>query len=269
MDRVSKFHPAVEDVETIPEIDPDLRSAFDQFSGRLLRTIRGGERLAEEGAHRASLFLLLEGWARRYKTLKDGRLQITSLLIPGDVINTESLYSQRSDHSVSAISAGKVIEIAGKDLEPLMKRRPDLLNALLRQQLAQGSIEREWVVNVGQRKATERLAHLLCELFYRLEAVGLTRGRECDFPLTQECLAQATGMTTVHINRVIQRLRARGLIILDRKQLTVLDLRALRTLALFDEGYLHRAPARLPQKLGNSAREVASPVATPAVATIA
>jgi CRP-like cAMP-binding protein len=101
------------------------------------------------------------------------------------------------------------------------------------------AIQREWSVNLGQRTATERIAHLLCELFFRLRAVGLTTDLTCDLPVTQAELADASGLSAVHVNRTIQELRAADLIVLRGRTLTILDLEALKTVALFNPNYLH------------------------------
>jgi CRP-like cAMP-binding protein len=101
------------------------------------------------------------------------------------------------------------------------------------------AIAREWITNVGQRDAAERMAHLFCEIFIRLRAVGLTNGHSCELPITQEQLGDATGMTNVHVNRTLQALREQGLIILKGKTLTIPDLEALQRAALFNANYLH------------------------------
>jgi CRP-like cAMP-binding protein len=98
---------------------------------------------------------------------------------------------------------------------------------------------RAWISNVGQRSARERLAHLFVEIFLRLNAIGLVNGKSCEFPLTQEQLAEAVGMTNVHVNRSLMELRAAGLIVLSSRTLTIPDIAALRSAALFDDIYLH------------------------------
>jgi len=107
------------------------------------------------------------------------------------------------------------------------------------------SVNREWIVNVGQRSAQERIAHLLCEMFLRLESVGLTDGFSCAFPPTQTDIADATGLTPVHVNRTIQELRRTGLIVLENQKLAILDMQALQSLALFNPEYLHHQRLKL------------------------
>ena len=116
---------------------------------------------------------------------------------------------------------------------------PNITTALWWVELVSKSIHREWIVNVGQRSARERIAHLFCELFLRLESVGLTDGFSCDFPLTQHDIADTTGLTAVHVNRTIQELRRDGLIVLERQRLTIPDMLALQGAGLFNPDYLH------------------------------
>ena len=107
------------------------------------------------------------------------------------------------------------------------------------ERLAANAIQREWAVNLGQRTAREHLAHLFCETFVRLRAVGLAEGSRCEMPLTQCDLGEATGMTSVHVNRTLQELRRDGLIVLHHRILTIPDFDALAEVAMFDPGYLH------------------------------
>jgi len=100
-------------------------------------------------------------------------------------------------------------------------------------------VQREWTLNLGQRSAYERLAHLLVELYLRLKAVGRAEDGRCDFPLTQNDLADATGLTSVHVNRTLQELRRDGLIELERKQLQILDLERMMDISMFNANYLH------------------------------
>jgi CRP-like cAMP-binding protein len=124
-------------------------------------------------------------------------------------------------------------------MERLTTSRPRVGQALLWHHLVESSIQREWLLNVGQRSALERLAHLFVELYLRLRSVGMARGQTIDFPLTQNDLAEATGVTPVHLNRTLQELRRQGLIELRAKRLTILDLGRLKQMSLFNENYLH------------------------------
>lgn len=192
-----------------------------------------------EGSRSAAAALLLDGWAYRYCTLEDGRRQITGLLLPGDLWGVDQHLLGRTDFSIAAVTALTYAELPHDRLTQLALDRPRIGNALRRELLVAGSIARQWIVNVGQRTAFERLGHLLCELFFRLRAIGLADSATCPLPLTQADLAEALGITSVHANRVVQELRAAGLIHLENRQLTVPNLDALCDASMFDPSYLH------------------------------
>jgi CRP-like cAMP-binding protein len=218
--------------------DADCRE-LAQLSGRSTLTIGPRGDLIREGDAPRSVYLILDGWACQYRTLPDGRRQIVDFAIPGDLCDLNLFILDRMDHSIGALTRLRVAEIGRDILHGVITTFPNITTALWWQELVSKSIHREWIVNVGQRTAFERIAHLFCEMFLRLESVGLTDGFCCDFPPTQADLADATGLTAVHVNRTIQELRRRDLVILDRQRLTIPDMGALQAAALFNAGYLH------------------------------
>jgi hypothetical protein len=121
------------------------------------------------------------------------------------------------------------------------------------------SIQREWIVNIGQRSARERIAHLFCEMFLRLESVGLAEVFSCDFPLTQTDIAETTGLTSVHVNRTLQELRREGLIVLERQRLTIPDMLALQRVGLFNPDYLHIRRLNRHTNAGRKGQETRNP----------
>ena len=182
--------------------------------------------------------VLLEGHTFRYRLLDDGRRQITAILMPGDVCDLEAVMRGRADYSVGALTDCVLGEIpTGKVADPAILD-PDMARALWRRLLRDEAISREWLVSMGRRSAVERVAHLLCEFRVRLAAVGLTTGDTFEFRLTQAELADLLGLSTVHVNRILQQLRKSGLIALSRWRLAILDATALETLAGFDATYL-------------------------------
>ena len=184
------------------------------------------------------MILIRDGWAACYKQLRDGRRQIVSFLILGDA----SVYLLgEMDHGVAAITAVRYAEIAAADFERMKAESPALARAFWRHELITAAINREWIVNVGQRDARERIAHLMCELFHKLEQAGRTEGNGCDWPLTQTDLAEATGLTPVHVNRTLQVMRGEGLIEQRGRRLAIPDLSVLRRVAHFNPNYLHPA----------------------------
>ena len=143
------------------------------------------------------------------------------------------------DHSIGAITRLKVAMIGADEMQGLTDERPRITQALWWHELVELAIQREWTVNLGQRTAYERIGHLLVELYLRLRTVGLAHDGRCDFPLTQNDLADATGLTAVHVNRTLQELRRDKLIELERKQLHILDLERLEDVSMFNPNYLH------------------------------
>lgn len=216
---------------------PDV-SAIDAASRRV-RRLRAHDDLLREGDTPRGVFLMLSGWACRYKTLEDGRRQIVSFFVPGDLCDLNLFVLREMDHSLGALTPATVAEISRDEFDQLTEGSPRVTQALWWNLLVTMAIQREWTVNLGQRTAYERLAHLFCELFVRLRGVGLTRGDRCDFPLTQNDLADATGLTAVHVNRTIQELRRQNLIELNRRELRIPDLDALMRAGLFNINYLH------------------------------
>jgi CRP-like cAMP-binding protein len=146
---------------------------------------------------------------------------------------------KRMDHSIGAIAPSRIATIAPDDVLKLMHTYPTLTRALWWSTLVEEAIAREWIVNVGQRNALERMAHLFCELLYRFRAVGLNQGLSCTLPLTQVELAETLGLSSVHVNRTLQELRRQKLITLDGGTLTIQNLRALEELSFFSADYLH------------------------------
>ncbi|HEV2746734.1 MAG TPA: Crp/Fnr family transcriptional regulator [Allosphingosinicella sp.] len=214
-------------------------AAIEGLSSNGLREIGARRDLIREGDRPRSVFVVLDGWACRYKTLPDGRRQIVGFFIPGDICDLNVYILRQMDHSIGAITQLRVAEIAAEDFDRLMIEHPRITQALYWDELVTVSIQREWTLNVGQRTAYERLAHLLVELFVRLEAVGLADRHSCHFPLTQSDLADATGLTAVHVNRTLQELRRDRLIELQGRTLTIPDMPALKAAALFNDNYLH------------------------------
>ncbi|GJE62158.1 Crp/Fnr family transcriptional regulator [Methylobacterium trifolii] len=192
--------------------------------------------LLRQGETPAVAHILLTGHTCRFRTLRDGRRQILAILVPGDLCDLEAVLGARADYGVSALTACTVGEIPCRrladDTDAAMRA------ALWRHLLQDAAIAREWLVGMGRRNAQERLAHLFCELRVRLEAVGLAGTDFYETRITQVELADALGLTSVHVNRTLQELREAGLIRLANGRLTILDVPALERLAGFDPAYL-------------------------------
>lgn len=225
-------------LEAFTRLSADDRAALAQAS-RNYRYIDARRDLISEGDKPRFVHLVLDGWASRYKQLPDGKRQIVALFVPGDFCDVNVFILRAMDHSIGAITRLKVAMITPEEMNALTAERPRITQALWWHELVTAAVQREWTLNLGQRSAYERLAHLLIELYMRLNVVGRAHDGRCDFPLTQNDLADATGLTSVHVNRTLQELRRDGLIELERKQLQILDMQRLIDVAMFNPNYLH------------------------------
>lgn len=225
-------------LEAFVKLSREDRSAVERLS-RSQREIAARRDLIREGDQPRYVHLVLDGWACRYKTLPDGRRQIVAFFLPGEFCDLNIYILREMDHSVGAITKLRIADISREEMDALTGSHPRVTQALWWHELVAAAIQREWTLNLGQRSAFERIAHLMVELFLRLEVVGLTNGNSCDFPLTQNDIADATGLTAVHVNRTLQELRRAGLIVLQGRSLTIPDMPALKNVALFNANYLH------------------------------
>lgn len=202
-------------------------------------TYETGAYLSREGVAATRSALILEGFAFRQKLGIEGERQILSFHIPGDFVDLEGSMLRIADHSVQTVTRCRVAEIPIADILALIDEHPRVARALWIDTLVDGSIYRGWIMNVGQRPAKQRLAHLYCELAKRLKLAGLGDERGYRMPLTQEQLADATGLTPVHVNRSLKSLEAEGLIQRDGRFVTIPDWERLREACDFRELYLH------------------------------
>lgn len=202
--------------------------------------------LVREGQRTTDCSLLLRGFAFRQKLLRNGSRQIISFHIPSEFVDLQNGLLGVADHNVQSLDPSEAAIIPRAALTDLAAERPAIRLAMWTDTLVDASLFREWVVNVGRRDSRARIAHLLCELVVRLENIGDGDNGRFDFPITQEQLADATGLTAVHTNRTLQSLRRDGLIQLTSRSLTILDWQGLREVGDFDELYLHQQMAAGP-----------------------
>lgn len=226
-------------LERYARLSGDDRKAVSDLSSQNVRTIRARREIVREGEQPKFVNLVLNGWAIRHKMLEDGRRQIIAFLVPGDLCDLNVFILNEMDHSIGALTEVTIAQVPRDTFEEIQKSRPRLAQALNWDMLVQAAIQREWTVNLGQRSAIERIAHLICELFDRLDAVQLCTSGHCHIPLTQTDLSEATGITPVHVNRTLQELRSMGLIEWKGRDVHILDMEALRRTALYNENYLH------------------------------
>lgn len=195
--------------------------------------------LVREGDRPERLHVVLDGWACRQKVAADGRRHIPALLLPGDIGDIDSLHVRRLDYSVTTLTPCTLAVIDRAAALELIERHPSIGQALMWLTFVENATLAEWNFGLGRRTAKEHLAHLFCELLIRLSAVGRAEANGYPMPLSQGELADVLGLTSVHVNRVLQPLRGEGLIELQAQRLTVRDWDGLKKAGGFDAAYLH------------------------------
>jgi len=191
------------------------------------------------GADPRHVFVMLDGWAARYRTLRDGSRRILSFLLPGDFCNLQSIAIHTMDHGIKTVSECHVAYVEREEVDRIVRSNSVASRALLRSTLIDEAILRRWLGNSGRLDAYEAIAHLFCELHCRLELVGLAEGSSIFMPARQEEIGDAVGITSVHVNRTLNRMRADGLIEYRKGRLTINDLAALRRVGSFSTDYMH------------------------------
>ncbi|MBR0690231.1 Crp/Fnr family transcriptional regulator [Bradyrhizobium manausense] len=219
--------------EDIKEIEA-LPISVRQYPAEMA-VVRDGERATD-------CCLIVDGFCARSKTIASGKRQILSLHIPGEIPDLMSLFLHVMDHDLSTLTPATLGFISHDNLQKLHRRSPEVAEMFWRDTLTDAAMFREWIVNVGQRPAPARLAHVMIELRERLRLIGRLDGDSFEMPLTQEQIGEALGITAVHANRVIKQVRQDGIVEFNRGRVTVLDERKFQELADFDGRYLHQSP---------------------------
>jgi CRP-like cAMP-binding protein len=234
----SQSQPLVAKLESIFTLMQEERQALADLPMQV-QGVRADQDIVREGDRPSRSCLLLEGFACRYKATGEGKRQIMSFHIPGEIPDLHSLHLKTMDHSLQTITPCKVGFITHEVVQDLCNRYPRIGSALWRETLIDGAIFREWMINIGRRDAYARACHLFCEMMTRMRAVGLAQDHTCELPITQGELADALSISTVHANRVLQDIRKDRLISLTKKTLKVLDWEGLKRAGEFDPTYLH------------------------------
>lgn len=230
--------PMIAKLESIATLSEEERQAIERLPVRV-QALKADRDIVCDGDTATQCCLILEGWAFRYKILGEGKRQIFSFHIAGDIPDLQSLHIPVMDHSLATMTQAAVAFIPHEAMRDLTDRFPRIAAALWRDTLVDAGIFREWMTCMGRRSAYDHLAHLFCELYLRQEAVGLAGEHHCSLPMTQADLGDATGLSNVHINRVLQEMRGNGLITLRSNTLVILAWDELIRAAEFDETYLH------------------------------
>ena len=206
-----------------------------------VRRVPAGAHIIRDGDKPDHCCLLLSGFAYRHKITGEGGRQVLSLHLAGDFVDLQNSLLEVSDHNVQMLTEGDVAFVPREAIKELVLARPAIGVAMWVDTLVDASIFREWVVNVGRRDARARVAHILCEFSMRLEEAGLAENRRYELPMTQEQLADAVGLTSVHVNRVLRQLEEDGLISRRKRAIVIEDWGRMRDVGDFNERYLHYA----------------------------
>lgn len=243
-DRAGARSPLVAKLQTLADLDEEDLAILAEISADA-RDMAARRSIIREGDRPDHVHLMIDGWAARYKLLPDGGRQITAFLMPGDFCDLHVTVLGEMDHSISTLTSARVAFIPRETMDRVTDR-PKLAKALCWSTLVDEAVLRSWIVSVGRRDAFTAVCHLICELYVRLRNIGLTDDHHFEMPLTQEEIADALGLTPVHVNRVLQRLRTEQLIALKRSALTILDYSRLQQAAGFTANYLHLLDRRGP-----------------------
>ena len=203
------------------------------------RTLEPASYLVREGEPPENCALLLTGFAYRHKVTGDGERQIMSVHMPGEFLDLQNSLLDVADHNVQALTRCDIAAVPVAALRALAEDHPAVGRAMWIETLIDAAIFREWIVNVGRRDSISRISHLLCELALRLEAAGLSRDYRYEIPLTQEQVADCTGLTPVHVNRVLKELGRMGLIEREKRSVSILHWERLQEIGDFNTRYLH------------------------------
>jgi len=204
------------------------------------RSIAARRDLIREGDEPGPVFVILEGWACRYKILPSGTRQVLAFLMPGDSCDLHIGLLAEMDHSIQTITPALVVTIDRDRIDLIMDRHRAVAKAMYVAQLVDEGTMRAWITSMGRRTSIERVAHLMCELYLRARNIGLITEARLSLPLSQLLLADSLGMTAVHLNRILKELRLSGAMNLERGKLDITDPTKLIQIAGFDENYLHR-----------------------------
>ena len=196
--------------------------------------------LIREGDRPGPVFVVLEGWACRYKILPNGLRQILAFLMPGDACDLHIGFLAEMDHGIQSVTPLRFVAIDRDEMDALMDAHPRIARAMYISQLIDEATMRAWITSMGRRSSLERAAHLMCELYIRAHNIGQVNDASFSIPLSQIMLADSLGMTSVHINRVFKELRLAGALSLSRGNVKIVDPEKLVRIAGFDENYLHR-----------------------------
>lgn len=234
----SALSPMLAKLEQWSDLDAVEREAVLRLPHSLERVGRFGH-IVREGDKATHSCLIRSGFACRQKTTGEGARSISAIHIKGDMVDLQNSLLGAADHSVQALTACEIAFIPREAILEVAGKFARIGFAMWYDTLVDGSVFREWLLNVSRREASARIGHLLCELGIRIERAGLGSRDRFELPITQEQIADATGLTTVHVNRTLKRLNHAGLINQDGRSIHISDWSAMEAAADFSSAYLH------------------------------
>jgi CRP-like cAMP-binding protein len=233
-------NPLIRKLERLYSLSDEEKNGVLEIGSRVIE-IGPRQDIVRDGDRPSDCKLILEGFACRYKLMPEGKRQIMSFHIGGDIVDLHSLLLERMDYCVATVTRCKVSITPHQSVLELIENHPRIGRALWKDTLIDAAIFREWMASIGRRSAYQRIAHLMCELATRMDAVRLEKGSSYDWPITQSELGDALGLSTVHVNRTLQELRADGLITLRGSTLVIHSRERLANVGEFTPEYLHLA----------------------------
>jgi CRP-like cAMP-binding protein len=224
-------------LESIGPLSHHERQAIKSLPVRI-HAVDAHQDIVRDGDQPRHCCLIVSGWACRYKLLREGKRQILSFHIPGDIPDLGTLHIPVMDHGLASMTKATVGFIPHESLSALIEAFPGIGALFWRATLIDAGVFRAWIVGMGRRSAFERIAHLFCEMYLKMQGAGLAGDHRCPMPVTQADLADALGLTSVHVNRVLQTMRSRALITLRSSTLVIEAWDELIRVSDFDPMYL-------------------------------
>ena len=237
--RSSALEPLIHRLSYSSELDAADRAAVLALP-HVVKSLQPHQYIIRERDRASHTCVMLSGYSIRHKIVGGGYRQIVAIHMKGEMVDLQNSLLGTADHSVQMLTAGDIACIPRDEIIRLAFERPAIGKAMWFDTLVDASIAREWIANVGRRDARTRIAHVLCEFALRLKLAGLGDGNDYMLPMTQEQLGDATGLTSVHVNRTLKLLEAEGLIErLSPRSITIGDWKKLAEVGDFDSAYLH------------------------------
>lgn len=239
VDRTPALAPLLAKLQYWHKLSGDDRAALLDLP-HVVKRLEPGQYIVREHDRAEFSCIMLGGFSIRHKIVAGGERQILSIHMRGEAVDLHNSLLGTADHNVQMLTAGSIAMIARQEVVRIAFERPAIGRAMWIDTLVDGSIHREWIANIGRRDARTRIAHLLCELALRLKVAGLGQEDNYEMPMTQEQLADATGLTSVHVNRCIKYLDSAKLIHRSSpRSIIVGDWRKLAEFGDFNSQYLH------------------------------